>query len=337
MENILHVRNLVVDFSVHGRRQKLRAIDGVSFSIASGEILGLVGESGCGKSTTGNAIVGLAPIASGTISFNGRQINMRTARETRQFRRDVQMIFQDPMGALNPRLTIGDAIMETLYVHRKHLNIKNKKSRIARTYELLDMVGIDAQMFSRYPHELSGGQRQRVGIARAIAVRPKLLIADEPVSALDVSIQVQILNLIKDLSRQLGFACIFIAHDLAVVRYMCDRTMVMYLGKIVEEGPGSSIFESPRHPYTEALISAVPDVQMGLTNRGRNGSRIILEGEVPSRFKPLQTCGFASRCRNAHEICRTTPPPTRDFSNGHTALCHLPLTHSENTIQNQQS
>jgi oligopeptide/dipeptide ABC transporter ATP-binding protein len=321
MNNILHIRDLVVEYPVRGSRNKLRAVDGVSFSIGEGEIVGVVGESGCGKSTVGNAIVGLVPVADGSISFAGRQINVRTASETRKFRREVQMVFQDPMGSLNPRLPVGDAILEVLNVHRRHLGLSGAAERRQRAAELLDMVGLASDYFGRYPHELSGGQRQRIGIARALALRPRLLIADEPVSALDVSIQVQILNLLKDLSKELGFACLFIAHDLAVVRYMCDRTLVMYLGEIVEEAAGAEIFDNPRHPYTQALLASVPDVERGLASRQGAGRKQVLVGEVPSRMEPIEGCRFASRCKRVQESCRTAKQSLVKVADGHWLRC----------------
>jgi oligopeptide/dipeptide ABC transporter ATP-binding protein len=318
---LLEVSDLAVEFPVRGRAEGIRAVDGVTLSVGANEIVGLVGESGCGKTTTGNAIVGLVPVAAGSICFDGKPIAFRSAGETRQFRRDVQMVFQDPMGSLNPRLPVGDAILETLFVHREHLGLASRNAQRIRAAELLDLVGLGAEFIPRYPHELSGGQRQRVGIARALAVRPRLLIADEPVSALDVSIQVQILNLIKDLSRELSFACLFIAHDLAVVRYMCDRTLVMYLGEVVEEARSQDLFTHPSHPYTRALLSAVPDVDKGLAARRGKGDRIILKGEVPSRLDPVPGCPFHPRCPEAVERCRTEKPTAVGLGNGHLSRC----------------
>ncbi len=319
---LLDVCDLVVEYQVEGKRV-LRAVDGVSFSVGRNEVVGLVGESGCGKTTTGNAIVGLAPVAAGTIQFDGRDITSRTAAEKRQLCCEVQMVFQDPMGSLNPRLPVGDAVLETLVVHRGRLGLATRAAQRARVEELLDMVGLGADFIPRYPHELSGGQRQRVGIARALAVQPRLLIADEPVSALDVSVQVQILNLLKDLSAELSFACLFVAHDLAVVRYMCDRTLVMYFGEIVEEGPTEALFQQPSHPYTRALLSAVPDVDKGLAARKGGGDRIILEGEVPSRLEPVEGCPFHTRCPQAVERCRTDKPVATDCGDGHLSRCHF--------------
>lgn len=233
------------------------------------------------------------------------------------------MVFQDPLGSLNPRMPVGDAISETLYVHRRHLGLEARSARQSRTGDLLELVGLGDEFRSRYPHELSGGQRQRVGIARALAVQPRLLIADEPVSALDVSIQVQILNLLKDLSKELSFACLFVAHDLAVVRYMCERTLVMYLGEIVEEAPSDLLFDNPSHPYTQALLSAVPDVDKGLAARHGESDRIVLEGEVPSRLEPVSGCPFHPRCPKSFDRCRSEAPGAVAKGAGHMARCHL--------------
>lgn len=265
---LLEVRNLTVEYPARHRREPVRAVNGVSLQIGRGEVVGLVGESGCGKTSLGSAVMGLVPPTEGALFFKGQPVNMMNRAWMRDYRRRVQMVFQDPMGALNPRLTAGAAIEETLYVHRVQTGLLTAARRRERRRELMAQVGMDDDdIAARYPHELSGGQRQRIGIARALAVEPELLVADEPVSALDVSVQVQILNLLKDISERLSVACLFVAHDLAVVRYMCRRTYVMYKGEIVEEGLSDNVFEHPAHPYTETLIAAVPDVARGLASR----------------------------------------------------------------------
>ena len=258
---LLEVEDLRVRFKAAGRNRELRAVDGVSFSVGRGESLGLVGESGCGKTTVGNAIIGLVPISGGHIKFDGKDMAGVRGGAQKRFRQQAQMIFQDPFGALNPRMSVGSSIAEVLKVH--HL-VRGRNERDARVAELLKAVGLESEYAWRYPHEFSGGQRQRIGIARALALRPALIIADEPVSALDVSVQAQILNLMKELQDKMSLSYLFIAHDLAVVRYMCDRILVMYLGKIVESGSSAELFTRPAHPYTEALLSAVPDVDKGM-------------------------------------------------------------------------
>lgn len=269
-DRLLDVRDVTVAYPGRHGRDGVRAVNGVSLHIAPGEVVGLVGESGCGKTSLGGAVMGMLPLAGGEISFQGERVDRENRTWMREYRRRVQMVFQDPMGALNPRLTAGAALEETLYVHRTQPGLETAPGRRARRQELMAQVGMDnAVMGARYPHELSGGQRQRIGIARALAVGPRLLVADEPVSALDVSVQVQILNLLKDISEQLGVACLFIAHDLAVVRYMCRRTYVMVGGAIVEEGLSDTLFAHPAHPYTATLIAAVPDVARGLAARSR--------------------------------------------------------------------
>jgi len=271
---LLEVRDLTVDYPGRHGRAGVRAVNGVSLQIAPGEVVGLVGESGCGKTSLGSAVMGMLPLAGGEIVFQGERMDRENPAWMRAYRRRVQMVFQDPMGALNPRLPAGDAIEETLFVHRTQPGLDTAQGRRERRRELMAQVGMDdAVMGARYPHELSGGQRQRIGIARALAVGPRLLVADEPVSALDVSVQVQILNLLKDISEQLSVACLFIAHDLAVVRYMCRRTYVMVGGGIVEEGLSDTLFENPSHPYTAKLIAAVPDVSRGLAARSSASRR----------------------------------------------------------------
>ncbi|HAS81090.1 MAG TPA: peptide ABC transporter ATP-binding protein [Verrucomicrobia bacterium] len=274
---LLTVRDLRVTYPGRHGRGEVCAVNGVSLQVGRREVVGLVGESGCGKTTLGSAVMGLVAPAGGAITFDGEPVNMADRGWMRRYRRRVQMVFQDPMGALNPRLTVQAAIEETLYVYRALPGLETAGQRRARCAELLGQVGLDPSTGSRYPHELSGGQRQRIGIARALAAGPELLVADEPVSALDVSVQVQILNLLKDIRDQLGIACLFIAHDLAVVRYMCERVYVMVQGKVVESGDSDTVFESPSHPYTRRLIDAVPDVDRGLRRR---------KGQEPRKDNP---------------------------------------------------
>ena len=262
---LLDVRDVRVTYPGYHGRAAVCAVRGVSLHIEPGEVVGLVGESGCGKTSLGSAVMGLLPVSGGELVFQGERVDRDNPAWMRAYRRRVQMVFQDPMGALNPRLPVGGAIDEVLYVHRTQPGLETPAGRLQRRRELMAQVGMDdSVMGGRYPHELSGGQRQRIGIARALAVGPQLLVADEPVSALDVSVQVQILNLLKDISEQLGVACLFIAHDLAVVRYMCRRTYVMVDGSIVEQGPSDRLFDHPAHPYTARLIAAVPDIARGL-------------------------------------------------------------------------
>jgi len=321
--DLLNIDNLKVYFKARdrfGAGSELKAVDGVSFEIARGESLALVGESGCGKSTIGNAIVGLVPVSGGTIRFEGRDITMLKGRELKLFRQKVQMVFQDPFGSLNPRMSIGTGIAEVLQVHRQ---VEGKQESSVRVAELLKAVGLAPDHARRYPHEFSGGQRQRIGIARALALKPSLIIADEPVSALDVSVQVQILNLMRDLQGEMGLSYLFIAHDLAVVRYMCDRVLVMYLGKIVESAPAEELFAKPSHPYTEALLSAVPDVGKGLKAGKVGRKRIVLKGDVPSATERIPGCPFHARCQRAQPVCSVDVPPRKDVGKGHFSVCHF--------------
>ena len=294
----------------------LRAVDGVSFQIARGESVGLVGESGCGKSSLGRALIQLEPLRSGSVSFGGRLVAGLGGRDRFAFRRRVQMVFQDPYGSLNPRLSVGGAMDEVLRVH----GMADAGARRARTAELLEAVGLDAAYARRYPHEFSGGQRQRVGIARALAVEPELLIADEPVSALDVSVQVQILNLFRDLRRRLGLTYLFVAHDLAVVRYVCDRVLVMYRGRIVEEGPAADVFARPAHPYSRLLVETVPDVDRGLRMRGTPPGQPLAAEAADASWGG---CAFAPRCPLAAERCRSETPALRGVGTGRRAACHF--------------
>ncbi len=303
-----------------GRKNRLIAVNDVSLSVSRGETVGLVGESGCGKTTLGSAIIGLTELTSGRIMYNGRDVRDLLKNNPKFLRREIQMIFQDPFGSLNPRLTIGSAISEVLKIHGI---CRNKLERRRKVASALESVGLESSYASRYPHEFSGGQRQRLGIARALALNPSLVIADEPVSALDVSVQVQILNLMLDLQNQRKLSYIFIAHDLAVVKYMCDRIFVMYLGGIVEHAAALEIFEHPAHPYTEALLSAVPDVEKGLTARTEGSKRIVLQGDVPSGTDRIPGCPFHPRCHRARDICRELIPPRKRVSENHTSVCHF--------------
>jgi oligopeptide/dipeptide ABC transporter ATP-binding protein len=317
---LLEVQNLKVHFPVkHGVfsrvREFVKAVDDVSFSIEPGETLGLVGESGCGKTTLGRAIVRLIEPTAGRILFEGEDLTQLDRSALRARRRKLQIIFQDPYGSLNPRMTVADIIGEALDIHQLAANKAERKDRIA---ELLKAVGLDPTYAQRYPHEFSGGQRQRIGIARALAVEPKLIICDEPVSALDVSVQAQIINLLQDLQQQRGLAYLFIAHDLAVVEHISRRVMVMYLGKIVELADAKAIINSPKHPYTQALISAVPVVDPETKRK-----RIVLPGDVPSPIHPPPGCAFHPRCPIAEARCQVEVPLLRALGPERQAACHL--------------
>jgi oligopeptide/dipeptide ABC transporter ATP-binding protein len=320
---LLEVENLHVEYVIDEalfKKAHVHAVDGVTFDVAEGETIGLVGESGCGKSSLGRALLGLTPFHAGDVRFNGQSIKDINSGQLKRFRRQAQMIFQDPFGSLNPRMTVLAAIGEVLQVHRL---VEPGKIR-ERVAELLDDVGLDPVMMDRFPHEFSGGQRQRIGIARALAVSPKLIVADEPVSALDVSVQVQILNLLKDLQKKHELTYVFIAHDLAVVRYICDRIMVMYMGKMVECAPTEELFDSPSHPYTRALIDAVPDVEKGLRARVSGAERQVLGGDVPSPTTRLPGCAFAPRCFAARDRCEVQTPELENISNTHQCACFYP-------------
>ena len=300
---------------------QVRAVDGVDFDVAKGESLGVVGESGCGKSTTGRMLVRLLEPTDGTIEFDGRDITHLGPRELKPLRKDLQIIFQDPYSSLNPRHTVGSIVAMPMELNRIEPEGGTKK----RVQELLEIVGLNPEHYNRYPHEFSGGQRQRIGIARALALRPKMIVADEPVSALDVSIQAQVVNLLQDLQRDFGIAFVFIAHDLSVVRHFCQRVAVMYLGKVVEVASRESLYARPLHPYTHALLSAVPEPDPAATERRE---RIRLEGDVPSPLNPPSGCRFHTRCWKATEVCRTTEPPLTTVEQSdvpeHVVACHHP-------------
>ena len=318
-ENLLEVKNLVKYFPVRGGvfsrvRNYVKAVDGISFAVKPGETLGLVGESGCGKSTAGRSILRLIEPTSGEINFEGENIIELSNEELRKRRRQMQIIFQDPYASLNPRMTIGSIVGEPLTIH----NVAKGQERKDRVEQLLHRVGLRPEHIRRYPHEFSGGQRQRIGLARALALNPKLIIGDEPVSALDVSIQAQVINLLEDLQKDLGIAYVMIAHDLAVVQHVSDRIAVMYLGKIVELAEADELVSSPKHPYTEALLSAVP-----VPDPTVKTERILLKGDVPSPVNPPSGCRFHTRCPYKEDICEQEDPPMLEMSPAHTVACHL--------------
>jgi oligopeptide/dipeptide ABC transporter ATP-binding protein len=333
---LLEARDLVKHFPItrgiliQRKIGAVQAVDGVSLQIKQGETLGLVGETGCGKSTTARLLVRLLNPTSGQILFEGEDITKRKGGNLKVLRREMQMIFQDPYSSLNPRKSVGSIIAEPFVIHGL---LKDGGERKRRVQDLMDRVGLNPEHYNRYPHEFSGGQRQRIGVARAIALEPKLLVADEPVSALDVSIQAQVLNLLRQLQREMGLTLVFIAHDLSVVRHMCDRVAVMYLGRVVELAPNNTLYSFPRHPYTGALLSAVPVPDP----TGGRRERKLLTGDVPSPANPPRACRFHTRCPKAQAICSEEDPAFEDKGSGSIAACHFPLTEEEVKRQLPQS
>ncbi|WEG11922.1 ATP-binding cassette domain-containing protein [Pullulanibacillus sp. KACC 23026] len=316
-EKIMEVKNLQKHFKV-GRSAILQAVDNVSFDIYKGETLGLVGESGCGKSTTGRTLIRLYEATGGEVLFNGKPVHgKKTQKEIKEFNRSMQMIFQDPYASLNPRMTVEDIIAEGLDIHGL---TSTREERRQRVHELLQVVGLNKDHANRYPHEFSGGQRQRIGIARALAVDPQFIIADEPISALDVSIQAQVVNLLRKLQEERGLTYLFIAHDLSMVKHISDRVGVMYLGNMAELAESDELYDNPLHPYTQALLSAIPVPDPEIE---RSRERIILQGDVPSPINPPSGCRFRTRCPMAQEICAQVTPKWLEAKEGHYVACHL--------------
>jgi len=322
-DSLLKVTDLKMHFPISQgiifQRQigAVKAVDGISFDVRKGETLGLVGESGCGKSTAGRAMTKLLDPTAGSVVFEGREISRLSHRQMRPLRREMQMIFQDPYSSLNPRHTIGTIVGAPFRIQ----NVKTENGIKAEVQSLLERVGLNPEHYNRYPHEFSGGQRQRIGIARAIALRPRLIVCDEPVSALDVSIQAQVVNLLEDLQQEFGLAYVFIAHDLSVVRHISDRVVVMYLGKVMEMATREELYTRPAHPYTQALLSAVPIPDPDI---GELRERVLLTGDLPSPVNPPSGCVFHTRCFKAQDRCKAEIPLVRELSPGHTVACHFP-------------
>lgn len=314
-ENLIEVKNLKKYFKV-GKNATLKAVDDVSFVIKKGETLGLVGESGCGKTTCGRTVMGLYSATGGEVLFDGVEIHGLNKKAKKDFARRAQIIFQDPYASLNPRMTVGDIIGEGIDIH----NLYTGQERTNRIYKLLELVGLNKEHASRFPHEFSGGQRQRIGIARALAIEPDFIVCDEPISALDVSIQAQIVNLLIKLQKELGLTYLFIAHDLSMVKHISDRVGVMYLGTMVELASSKNLYDKPLHPYTQALLSAIPIPD---PETERNRQRIMLEGEVPSPINPKPGCRFAARCRYTKPICTEATPEFKEVEKDHFVACHL--------------
>ena len=318
---LVQVRDLKLHFPIYGgffRRRigEVKAVDGISFDIYEGETLGIVGESGCGKSTAGRAVLRLYEATEGSVTIDGVDISTLSQEALRKTRPMMQMVFQDPQASLNPRMTVAGIIGEPLDEHTR----LSGAEKLARIYELMDAVGLNRDFANRYPHAFSGGQRQRIGIARALALTPRFIVCDEPIAALDVSIQAQVVNLLEELQEKFGLTYMFISHDLSMVRHIADRVAVMYLGKIVEVAPVSRLYDAPLHPYTEALLSAVPEPDPSLEGTKQ---RIVLKGDVPSPANPPKGCNFCTRCPKVMDLCRTVKPSTVEVAPGHSVACHL--------------
>lgn len=318
-DDLLKIEEMKVHFPIksgvfHNKINYVKAVDGISFSVKKGESFGIVGESGCGKSTASRAVLQLIKPTSGKVYFKDQELTSLPKRQLRNVRKNIQMVFQDPYDSLNPRLTVEEILEEPLKAH----NIGSKEERRKKIVEIMDVCGLNPEYIHRYAHEFSGGQRQRIGIARALILKPELVVADEPVSALDVSIQSQILNLMMDLQETLNLTYLFISHDLSVVRHFCDRIGVMYLGRMAELAESDSLFENPLHPYTKSLLSAIP-----ISNPRQKRERVLLQGDVPSPVDPPKGCAFASRCPEAMNICRTDRPVMREVEKNHYVACHL--------------
>lgn len=318
---LVEVRNLKMHFPIYSgllrrRSGEVKAVDGVNFDIFEGETLGLVGESGCGKSTCGRAVLRLYDITEGSIRIGGEEIGDAGYQRLRPFRPTMQMVFQDPQASLNPRMTVARIISEPLDEHTD----LSKADKLARIYELMDAVGLNRNFANRYPHEFSGGQRQRIGIARALALNPRFIVCDEPIAALDVSIQAQVVNLLEDLQEKFNLTYLFISHDLSMVRHIADRVAVMYLGRVVELAPRHELYNTPKHPYTQALLSAVPEPDPNVESHKQ---RVILQGDVPSPATPPKGCNFCTRCPKVMDICHQIDPATKALAPGHFVACHL--------------
>lgn len=313
-EKLITLDNVSKHFKVTGG--KLKAVNHVNLSIAKGETLGLVGESGCGKSTLGRVIMGIYPATEGQILYNGAPVHIKSSRDRLLYSKKAQIIFQDPYASLDPRMTVGSIISEGMEIHKMYTAEQRKQ----RVYELLELVGLNKEHANRFPHEFSGGQRQRIGIARALAIEPEFIVCDEPISALDVSIQSQIINLLKKLQQQLGLTYLFIAHDLDIVRYISNRIVVMYLGNVVEIGPSDEVYHHALHPYSQALLSAVPIPDPDLEKEKK---RVILQGDVPSPINPPDGCPFVGRCSRACDICHKARPELLELRPGHKVACHM--------------